>query len=1290
MKYTYFLLLCFFLVGQASAQGSCGDQTIECDAGKYYLGDSEIGTTKDACCGDCTALTAPETSAADNSCKCPINYYNDGSQDTPTDNEGKDGSQCQACVKTSYAQHQTTSAGGDTTSCTCPVATFVDATAAAAGTVNGAQCLDCGASATSDGNNAAQCYCQDNHYNTDDPTDNKSGNGCNACGAYSTATSNSGDNAEECVCQTNHVTSDNSATTTSAACDYCEQNYYDSDTTSGVSCAACGTRSGTASYSQATECECDTGYGPSWVAGSGCSGCAEDYRYDGSTSPDHTCHECIHSSVTHGNSGQATECQCDTGYVQSDGSSASGPASCLMCASNYAGTASAAGDKQTPGTDGTCYQCAGKTTLNGGQNAAVCDCNPGHYSTTYGRSTDVKVDTCNSCLKTHRYNVDTCEACHVNGHDTSQRADGHTAGICDCKTEVFGAITYTKYNGDLCNTCGENYYNVDQSGSDVECEACYFAGTNTGNQGAGNVNTVCHCKDEYFGTTCNKCAKDHYDSDGSTGDNTNADNHNNAVTCAACHAAGVHATNQAEGNTDIKCACKDAYFSDNSKPKCDHCNVNFYQDDTTAKTCAQCYQTGTDQSLQVAGNNLNACQCNTEEEIEADGNPVAKYFGTTCNTCAEDYYDSAGNPTSPVCTICYKHGTNGNINNNGNTESICNCVAGYEGTQCDQCKDTHYDTQNYDDTTKTAGHRTFRPVCHECGANAAQAATSENTCDCDTGYAKNDGTTFGKNSDVEGDACDYCADNHYAHEVSSGVYECRECGLKTAELGRGIRELAHAWTRSCRCDTGYFSNVDNANEARQGRACDYCAKNYKGDGNTVYNNGNCVECTDGTASNDERPPDQYTYCDFCQGNFYHKLTNGGSNNGHSCTACPGDTTSANGTPHKDKYCLNSCADPSGFGNVYNSAGNDNSLRCNEISTDVSAVVMLNYHNKNKFTGTNDLRDVKGTDRATCCHENECLSRDASYWKDSTRFCGVSDPVANTVTDLVPGPYVDEYCVGPDGTELTQHTTEADCQNKGTWIRDGYKTCDIRCTSGKRLSDTGTDQNFEVTTGGESECTPKNNAGEWSSLGCTVTTPAATTKSGLGTVGTVTGYNQCLVYCDASGNEFTTISYLICGADHRGNGQTCSACLFGETNDAGDPAGPVPTFCTEVPADEYYVDDPETTVIDFSSQSSKCSNIDPKQYARLKRDGTLECTPCGRKLFLQSYNAATMNSAVVGTKHGICCQNSHHRVCRAMLEEYKLRCEYEDLVATKAANFVGSWYGKGKDSSDAECTEYARL
>lgn len=121
-------------------------------------------------------------------------------------------------------------------------------------------------------------------------------------------------------------------------------------------------------------------------------------------------------------------------------------------------------------------------------------------------------------------------------------------------------------------------------------------------------------------------------------------------------------------------------------------------------------------------------------------------------------------------------------------------------------------------------------------------------------------------------------------------------------------------------------------------------------------------------------------------------------------------------------------------------------------------------------------------------------------------------------------------------------------------------------------------------------------------------------------------------------------------------------------------------------DAYLVDDVESSVIDFSSKSSECSNqASGNGYAKLLTDGSLACALCGREDFMESYNADTRDNGVEGTRHAPCCQNSHHRVCRKMLEEFKLRCEYEDKVAKDLADFDGSWYGKGVDHDDSACS-----
>ena len=55
------------------------------------------------------------------------------------------------------------------------------------------------------------------------------------------------------------------------------------------------------------------------------------------------------------------------------------------------------------------------------------------------------------------------------------------------------------------------------------------------------------------------------------------------------------------------------------------------------------------------------------------------------------------------------------------------------------------------------------------------------------------------------------------------------------------------------------------------------------------------------------------------------------------------------------------------------------------------------------------------------------------------------------------------------------------------------------------------------------CTAKTNAGDWTTLGCAVTTAAATTVAGLGTVEAATGYTSCVITCLTNNAAFTVVA-----------------------------------------------------------------------------------------------------------------------------------------------------------------------
>merc|ERR1711871_1912390 len=85
--------------------------------------------------------------------------------------------------------------------------------------------------------------------------------------------------------------------------------------------------------------------------------------------------------------------------------------------------------------------------------------------------------------------------------------------------------------------------------------------------------------------------------------------------------------------------------------------------------------------------------------------------------------------------------------------------------------------------------------------------------------------------------------------------------------------------------------------------------------------------------------------------------------------------------------------------------------------------------------------------------------------------------------------------------------------------DDYASCDVTCpTDGEAFSVTSVP-----------ECTPKADDAAWAAVGCDVTTPAAITVAGLGTVTAATNYASCEITCPTAGGAFSVASVPECTA-----------------------------------------------------------------------------------------------------------------------------------------------------------------
>ena len=84
------------------------------------------------------------------------------------------------------------------------------------------------------------------------------------------------------------------------------------------------------------------------------------------------------------------------------------------------------------------------------------------------------------------------------------------------------------------------------------------------------------------------------------------------------------------------------------------------------------------------------------------------------------------------------------------------------------------------------------------------------------------------------------------------------------------------------------------------------------------------------------------------------------------------------------------------------------------------------------------------------------------------------------------------------------------------------------------------------------CTAKTNAGDWTTLGCTTTTPTATTVSALGEVTPASGYESCVITCPTNNAAFAVISVssaVACSAT--GGSDSCAAAANMAVSNFGD-------------------------------------------------------------------------------------------------------------------------------------------
>ncbi|XP_008292613.1 laminin subunit beta-4-like [Stegastes partitus] len=254
-------------------------------------------------------------------------------------------------------------------------------------------------------------------------------------------------------------------------------------------------------------------------AGPNCDRCVEGYH--GNPASGQPCQPCLCPDVVSSGRFFATSCQYDPQSLSLSCNCQQGHtgARCDRCSPGFYGdlTLPDAFCKECPcnsnidlsdrdacdGTTGECLRC-----LHNTMGPRCQTCKPGYY----GNALD---QDCKEC------------SCDRRGTQVTQCPLGSpcfcdpVTGQCPCRTEVIG---------DLCDECGDGYWNLDGASG---CQACNCDSVNSLSNICNKVTGQCPCRPEFGGRQCDECGENHF------------------------------------GNPDLQCVSCDCNLEGTERPSCD-------------------------------------------------------------------------------------------------------------------------------------------------------------------------------------------------------------------------------------------------------------------------------------------------------------------------------------------------------------------------------------------------------------------------------------------------------------------------------------------------------------------------------------------------------------------------------------------------------------------------------------------------------------------------------------------------------------------------------------------------
>ncbi|XP_041108645.1 usherin [Polyodon spathula] len=313
--------------------------------------------------------------------------------------------------------------------------------------------------------------------------------------------------------------------------------------------------------------------------------------------------------------------------------------------------------------------CNTSGTLNGDitchQNSGQCKCKTNAIGLT--------CDRCNFGFKfLSSTNPDGCEPCRCNRNGSLHQFCHPFTGQCECRERVGGL---------LCDTCSENFYGLNASGSCWPCD-CNLAGTVPGTV-CDAWTGQCFCKPSAGGRRCDTCL-----------DGYHSLQHSNSLGClyCSCDTAGtVNGSTVCDKSTG-QCPCK----TSTRELQCNQCAHNSYNLSFSNHQGCQpcdCDHTGT-----VVGT---VC-----DQISGQCVCLPTRQGRSCNLCKSGFYLPPPNETGCLPCDCHSVGSIHKICSGGTGHCICK-DASLTGWRCDQCKELFF------------GFNSGTGRCRECDCDSA-------------------------------------------------------------------------------------------------------------------------------------------------------------------------------------------------------------------------------------------------------------------------------------------------------------------------------------------------------------------------------------------------------------------------------------------------------------------------------------------------------------------------------------------------------------------------------------------